>query len=116
MAEMRVARLLLAGWSLGAAAGCVALGLRAAAYHPRLDPARFQARVDNPYYPLAPGTTYEYEERSQGETSANEIVVTRDTRTILGVLCTVVRDVVIQDGELSEETSDCIAQDRDGNV
>jgi hypothetical protein len=43
-------------------------------------------------------------------------VVTHQTRQVMGITATVVRDVETRDGELVEETSDWYAQDRDGNV
>jgi hypothetical protein len=45
-----------------------------------------------------------------------ETYVTHDTKRILGVNCVVVRDRVLADGELVEETLDWYAQDRSGNV
>jgi hypothetical protein len=42
--------------------------------------------------------------------------VTRNTRVIQGVTCVEVHDTVTLDGELSEDTLDWFAQDRDGNV
>src|SRR5207244_1674521 len=42
--------------------------------------------------------------------------VTRNTRVILGVTCVEVHDTVTTDGELTEDTFDWFAQDRDGNV
>ena len=85
------------------ALGCVALGLSPADYHPKLDPANFGAAVDNPHYPLAPGTTYVFQERAPGETSVNEISVTHETKTVLGVPCVVVRDVVRRGGVAGAE-------------
>jgi hypothetical protein len=86
------------------------------AYSPEIDPADFVASVDNPYFPLVPGTRWvmEGEGGSAGETTITE--VTTDTKTILGVECTVVRDEVDVDGELQELTFDWYAQDAAGNV
>ena len=39
-----------------------------------------------------------------------------ETREILGITATLVRDTVTEDGELVEDTVDWYAQDRDGNV
>jgi hypothetical protein len=85
-------------------------------YTPTIDPANFVATVDNPYFPLVPGTRWVM--KGQGE-SAGEVTtteVTADTKTILGVVCTVVRDEVDADGELQELTFDWYAQDAAGNV
>jgi hypothetical protein len=40
-------------------AACTRLG--AAPYDPVIDPSNFVTRVDNPYFPLTPGTTFIYE-------------------------------------------------------
>lgn len=85
-------------------------------YQPRIDPAEFQAIVDNPYFPLVPGTTFKFIEKSGKHTSENEVTVTTDTKVILGVTCVVVRDVLREKGVLKEDTCDWYAQDRQGNV
>ena len=82
------------------------------AYDPDLRPSRFVDGVDNPYFPLVPGTTYTY-------ASSNEIdvvTVTHRTREIAGVTCIEVHDVSSVDGAVAEDTLDWFAQDRDGNV
>lgn len=107
--------LVLLAWS-AAATGCAAFGLRNADYHPHIDPADFQEAVDNPYYPLVPGTVLKYVETEKGEVSENEITVTHDTKTIMGVKCVVVHDVVTKHGRLAEDTYDWIAQDKNGTV
>jgi hypothetical protein len=84
-------------------------------YDPAIDPANFVAEIDNPYWPLIPGTTYVYEGTIDGEAERSE-VVTSETKTILGVACVVVLDRVYVEGELHEETYDWYAQDKDGNV
>jgi hypothetical protein len=85
-------------------------------YAPIIDPANFVRHVDNAFFPLVPGTRWVM--KGEGE-SAGEVTVTKvttDTKTILGVVCTVVRDEVDADGELQELTLDWYAQDADGNV
>ena len=49
--------------------GCEALGSRDKTYTRTLDPARFQKTVDNPCYPLVPGTVFTFVSESEGETS-----------------------------------------------
>ncbi|MGH2729262.1 MAG: hypothetical protein ACRDJI_01490, partial [Actinomycetota bacterium] len=44
------------------------------------------------------------------------IVVTDKTKEILGITCTVVKDVVTVEGVIAEKTFDWFAQDRYGNV
>ncbi len=85
-------------------------------YKPTIDPANFQSKVDNPYFPLVPGTTLKYEEKAGGETDENEITVMSDTKVIMGVKCTVVHDVVREKGAVKEDTLDWYAQDKQGSV
>jgi hypothetical protein len=85
-------------------------------YHPRIDPATFVPVIDNPYLPLRPGTTLVYEGVSGGERETVKVTVTHDTKEILGITATVVRDRVFVDGTLAEDTFDWYAQDRQGNV
>jgi hypothetical protein len=87
-----------------------------APYDPVIDPSNFVARVDNPYFPLTPGTTFIYEGQTQQDFEHDEFAVTHRTRVILGVRCVEVHDTVKTDGELTEDTLDWFAQDRDGNV
>ena len=85
-------------------------------YAPTIVPAQFTDQITNPYFPLTPGTTYVYEGTADGVAEHNEVTVTSDTKTILGVRCVVVHDVVTQDGEVVEDTFDWYAQDSAGNV
>jgi hypothetical protein len=88
------------------------------AYHPSIDPTNFVDRIDNRYFPLLPGTAFHYEGVAEdGKTpQADDQLVTAQTKRILGVDCTVVRDVVTQRGEVVERTLDWYAQDKQGNV
>jgi hypothetical protein len=45
-----------------------------------------------------------------------EVSVTNETKTIMGVVCIVVRDVLTSNNALVEKTTDWYAQDKDGNV
>lgn len=76
------------------------------------DPESFVRRIDNPYYPLKPGTVFVY----RGEDVVNKVRVTNRTKEILGVKTTVVKDVEHVDGKLAERTFDWYAQDKKGNV
>jgi hypothetical protein len=88
-----------------------------AAYAPRINPADFVDRLDNPFFPLRPGTTLVYHKTGQDGTERDEITVTDRIQKIFGVNCTVVRDVVTAaDGKLVEDTDDYYAQDKKGNV
>ncbi|MCC7294041.1 MAG: hypothetical protein IT449_18425 [Phycisphaerales bacterium] len=93
---------------------CEVLG--ADAYDPGIDPSDFVAGVDNPYFPLTPGTTYVYEQHDDEGVEHQELTVTHDTRVILGVTCIQVHDVVALNGVVIEDTLDWYAQDARGNV
>jgi hypothetical protein len=85
-------------------------------YQPLIDPAAFTATIDNPYFPLIPGARWVMEGSGESAGEVTTTVVTDQTKTIMGVVCTVVRDEVAADGELQELTFDWYAQDADGNV
>ena len=119
----RIALLTLAGLSVAACAGqrpsSPATGgdpPPAAAYRPVIDPARFTDRVTNPYLPLTPGTTQVYQGAADGASEVDQVVVTRDTKVVLGVRCVVVHHTVNHPRGLAEDTYDWYAQDSHGNV
>lgn len=97
-------------------AGCQSLGITKADYRPKIDPANFVSTVDHPYFPLVPGTTLKYVERSHGEVVENEVTITNETKVVMGVRCVVVHDVVTEDGAVVEDTFDWYAQDKSGAV
>ena len=86
------------------------------AYAPTIVPAKFTDHITNRYFPLTPGTTYVYDGTKDGVAQHNEVTVTHDSKTVVGVKCVVVHDVVTQEGKLHEETFDWYAQDDAGNV
>jgi hypothetical protein len=81
-----------------------------------IDPANFVATIDNPYFPLAPGTRYIYEGSADDVPIRVESTVTTETKTIMGVDCVVVHDLAYEDGEIVEDTLDWYAQDSVGIV
>jgi hypothetical protein len=84
---------------------------------PPLPPARAFVRVvENPWFPLRPGTVLTYAGEDEGTPARDVFRVTRRTRRILGVRATVVDDRVYTRGRLAERTRDYYAQDRAGNV
>ena len=89
---------------------CERLG--GAPYDPVINPSNFVSQINNPFFPLAPGTTFYY----LGGSESNVVFVTSKTKVILGVTCVEVHDVVSVNGELEEDTLDWYAQDKDGNV
>jgi len=76
----------------------------------------FSPTVDNPYYPLKPGTVWRYRGVKDGHPTVNVVTVTRKTKLVAGVRCAVVSDRLYEQGKLAEETSDWFAQDRGGAV
>jgi len=83
----------------------------------QLDPATFTSEIDNPYWPMVPGTTWVYAETdADGTKLRTEVTVTDKTKTIAGIEARVVHDVVSEDGEVVEDTFDWYAQDAAGNI
>jgi hypothetical protein len=85
-------------------------------YAPTIDPSAFSFKVDNPYFPLKPGTRTIYEAATPDGLQRTTTEVTRDTKRIMGVDTAVVHDFLTLNGKLIEDTLDWYAQDRDGNV
>jgi hypothetical protein len=84
---------------------------------PKLPPAgSFAARVDNPWFPLIPGTTFEYHGEKDGKPGRDVLMVTHRHRSVLGISATVVADRLYLNGRLAERTTDWYAQDKRGNV
>jgi hypothetical protein len=99
------------GASTSAFARNPAAYVEGATYTQAINAADFVERVSHPFMPLQPDSKWVYD----GDEHI-EITVLPDTKLILGVHATVVRDQVFVDGELAEDTLDWFAQDRDGNV
>jgi hypothetical protein len=85
-------------------------------YSPSIRAASFVATVDNPLWPLEPGTAFHYEGVRGATPQKDDEVVTHETKLILGIRCTVVRDTVSERGRPIERTLDYYAQDKQGNV
>ena len=83
-----------------------------------LDPADFTTEIDNTYWPMVPGTRWTYREwDSEGNVMDIVVVVTTETKEIAnGITARVVRDTVMEDGEIVEDTFDWYAQDSEGNI
>jgi len=92
------------------------VGAARAPYDPTLDPASFVTSVDNPYFPLIPGSRWVYAGTTDAGKERVVTEVTDQTETILGIPSVVVHDDAYIDGELVERTTDWYAQDREGNV
>jgi hypothetical protein len=81
-----------------------------------LSPSDFVVRVDNPWFPLEPGSVYRYTGVKDQMKMVDVVRVPARVKRILGVPTTVVHDVVRVNGRPEEETYDYYAQDRHGNV
>jgi hypothetical protein len=77
---------------------------------------RFSAHVDNPWFPLEPGTVYRYRGVKDGKPSHETLAVTRRTVVVDGAPCIEVTDRLWVDGYLVERTTEWYAQDAAGNV
>jgi hypothetical protein len=107
----------LAATILAVASGTACLaGPAVAAGPPTIDPAQFARTVDNPWFPLKPGTTYVYRGVRDGKRAKDVLHVTHKTKRILGVRTTVVHDRLYLNGKLAEKTTDWYAQSKRGDV
>jgi len=66
----------------------------------------FVKEVTNKFFPLPPGTAFFYEREKDGIPASDVVFVTRQTKQILGVGCTVVHDQAYENGRLVEDTLD----------
>ena len=86
--------------------------------------ARFEpgAPIDNPFFPLEPGTVFSSggtqidQDTGEAVVERNDLFVTFETQEIAGVTTKVVRHTEYADGVLVEDTIDRYAQDTEGNV
>jgi hypothetical protein len=79
-------------------------------------PADFTTNVDNPWFPLRPGTTLVYKGVKDGKPTRDVFAVSFRTRMIDGVPCVVVDDRSYAEGRVVERTSDYYTQHRNGDV
>jgi len=86
--------------------------------HVRLDPQDFTTRIDNPYWPMRPGSRWIYRETDpEGTTQRVVVTVTRKTKEIAnGITARVVHDAATEHGVPVEITDDWYAQDRCGSI
>jgi hypothetical protein len=81
-----------------------------------LHPSDFVRRVDNPWFPLKPGTKWIYRGSDEGDRTRDVVIATYRTRVIDGVRCRIVLDRVWTNGRLDERTRDFYAQTKRGTV
>jgi hypothetical protein len=78
----------------------------------KLDPDEFTTEIDNPYWPMRPGSRWVYREGK----ARVEVTVTGVTKKIIGIDARVVHDVLTENGKVREDTFDWYAQDESGNI
>ncbi len=83
-----------------------------------LDPADFTTEIDNPYWPMSPGSKWVYIEGDPVGSSEDVVIeVTDKTKMIAnGIEARVIIDTVSENGVPVEITEDWYAQDKDGNI
>lgn len=126
----RTAALLLTGaTAVGLCSGCsvgaqqptrkdTTAGLPQGDEQVQLDPAEFSTTIDNPYWPMVPGTRWTFSETDAAGAALTVVVtVTSDTKLIAnGVTARVVRDTVWDGEAIVEDTFDWYAQDASGSI
>jgi hypothetical protein len=80
------------------------------------NPYEFGPRIDNPWFPLWPGTRMQYVDHAGSASRTETVTVTRDTKMVSGVPTTVVRTQTRAHGRLLASGVGYYAQDIDGNV
>lgn len=84
---------------------------------PSPDPGDFVGRVDNPWFPLKPGTAWTYDVSGSAGERTRTVSVSEGSQEIQGVATTVVHDVVTTtSGRVVSDATDYYAQDESGNV
>jgi hypothetical protein len=84
----------------------------------KLEPVDFSINIDNPYWPMSPGTKWVYSETDTKGTKEKVVVeVTHKTKMIAnGIEARVIRDTVTENGAPVEITYDWYSQDKAGNI
>lgn len=85
-------------------------------YVAQINPVNFVSVIDNPFLPLSVGSTFTYTGVTEDGEEKVDVEVLAETKVIMGITCTVVRDRAYLDGEIIEDTYDWFAQDKDENV
>lgn len=76
----------------------------------------YTTRIDNPWYPLGPGTVLTYQGQKDRKAANRVVTVTGKTLKIAGVSCVVVEDDLYFADELAEKNVEYYAQDSAGSV
>ena len=93
-----------------------ALAAESKTYNPSINPADFEPRIAHKYFTLEPGTKFTYKRETSRGTERVETIVLHETKQVMGVTATVVREIEWLNETLIEDTRNWYAQDRSGNV
>ncbi len=85
-------------------------------YAPVIKASNFVKAIDNPYFPLEPGSTSLYSGTNDTSKLIEQVTVTKKTRKIKSVTCIQVDSTLTVNDKLSVNTSHWYAQDKQGNV
>lgn len=85
-------------------------------YNPVINPADFVSHIDNKYFTLKLGTIFTYRESTKDGVEEIKLVVTHNTKKIMGVTTIAVQDTAWINDKLKEDTTDYYVQDKVGNV
>jgi hypothetical protein len=83
---------------------------------PTMAASDFATAIDNPWFPLVKGRSWVSAGVKDGRPTIDTYTVTGQTKQIMGVTCSVIRDRLTQHGKVVEATWDWYAQDKQGNV
>jgi hypothetical protein len=83
---------------------------------PAMSASDFVATIDNPWFPLVKGRSWVSAGVKDGEPTIDTYTVTGQTKQIMGVAASVIRDQLRTHGRVVEATWDWYAQDTQGNV
>ncbi len=85
-------------------------------YAPVVKASNFVKSIDNPYFPLVPGSTALFSGTSGTGKLIEQVTVSKKTRKIMNVTCVEVSSTLTVNDKLSENTINWYAQDKQGNV
>ena len=80
------------------------------------EPSAYVGAIDNPWFPMKPGTTLVYKGIVEDRRADREFEVTTKTKVVADITCVVAEDRVNLGGKPAEKTIGYYAQDKDGNV
>jgi hypothetical protein len=85
-------------------------------YAPQVKTANFVKAINNPYFPLTPGTSSLFSGTNDTGKLIEQITVTKKTRKIMNVTCVEVERTLTVNDKLANTSINWYAQDKQGNV